>query len=42
MLSEDADQNMLQTLAISGAVYTAMIEAIDELTPLLKESLAKL
>ena len=28
MLSEDADQNMLQTLAISGAVYTAMIEAI--------------
>ena len=42
MLSEDADQNMLQTLAISGAVYTAMIEAIDELTPLLKKSLAKL
>lgn len=42
MLSEDADENMLQTLAISGAVYSAMIEAVEELTPLLKESLAKL
>lgn len=42
MLSEDADENMLHTLAISGAVYSAMIEAVEELTPLLKESLAKL
>lgn len=42
MLSEDADENMLQTLAISGAVYSAIIEAVEELTPLLNESLAKL
>lgn len=42
MLSDDADANMLQTLSISGAVYDALIAAVEELMPVLQETFLKL
>ena len=41
-IGEDEDQNIVDTLKISTVVYKEMLKAIDELQPLLKESLAKL
>lgn len=41
-MTNDADENMIQTLEISKVVYEAMIDAVNDLTPVLKESLAKL
>ncbi len=41
-MTEDEDENMRNTLEISTIVYQEMIKAIDELKPLLQESLAKL
>lgn len=41
-LSEDEDENMKKTLEISTAIYTALIEAVDKLTPILEETLEQI
>ena len=41
-LSEDEDENMKKTLKISTVIYKALIKAVDELTPVLEESLEQL
>lgn len=41
-LTDNADDNFVQTIEISNAVYKAMIEAVDTLKSLVKEELAKL
>lgn len=41
-LSEDEDENMKKTLEISIAIYKALIEGIEKLTPVLEETLEQL
>jgi len=41
-LSEDEDENMKKTLEISTVIYKALIKAVDELTPVLEETLKQL
>lgn len=41
-LTEDKDENMRKTLEISEAVYKALIQAVDDMTPALEETLAVL
>lgn len=41
-LSEDEDENMKKTLEISTVIYKALIKAVDELAPVLEESLKQL
>lgn len=41
-VTEDSEQNMLDTVEISKIVFDALLHAEEELHPLLKESLAKL
>ena len=41
-LSENENENMKKTLEISIAIYKALIKAVDELTPVLEESLEQI
>lgn len=41
-LSEDEDENMKKTLEISIAIYKALIEGIEKLTPVLEETLEQI
>jgi len=41
-LSEDEDENMKKTLKISLAIYKALIKAVDNLTPVLEETLEQI
>lgn len=41
-LSENENENMRKTLDISIAIYKALIKAVDELTPVLEETLKQL
>ena len=44
MLMQDRmeNENMKKTLEISIAIYKALIKAVDELTPVLEESLEQI
>lgn len=41
-LSEDEDENMKKTLKISLAIYKALVKAVDDLTPVLEETLEQI
>ena len=41
-LSEDEDENMKKTLEISVAIYKALIDAVEKLTPVLEETLEQI
>lgn len=42
ILSEDADQNLIDTLELSNALYEEMLNGVEELEPIAMESLEKM